>query len=223
MGVDPHEDHFREWLRRRLSGCAFAADVAGRRKGIVYYTVLDRLSVETLSAVVDGAETRSLFVAVMFPRVRQPSELVSFLTTIGAHPRWSVFESPPRAHRPDGGVDISVEWTTLGGYLSSAMGFAPLGTMPATRRAPYYALVLWPGGHSNPRFVPRDIRKVGFIDAALDVTQDAYDTLMQTSKSETTKLLSDPLESSKPLREIAFCLPASAWQPQTVIVPDPPI
>lgn len=210
MGIDPHEDHFREWLRRSLSGCAFAAAAAGRRRGIVYYTVRGSLSVDIVNAFIDTAEARDLFAVVLFPWIRWPAELTSYLGALRLHPRWTITTATGRQLRPDGAVDICIEWTTSGGYRSSVMGFAPIGTMPVTRRAPYYALALWPGGHKNPRFTPRDASKVGFIDAVLDLSDESYASTMLSSKERTAALLGSPPEAAPPLREVAFCLPAEA-------------
>lgn len=88
-----------------------------------------------------------LSAVMIFPFVTTEDELVGVLSALRESRRWRVRH---RGQAPAGGVRVGVEWTTAGGDVSDAMGFAPLPSMPVPRRAPFFAIAAWPGARSNP-------------------------------------------------------------------------
>ncbi len=90
------------------------------------------------------------------------------------------------------------------------MGFAPLGSIPVTRRAPYVALALWPGDRDNPYFDKSPQGLVSFADAKTDFPQETHDKLWDTSAKESREMLQDPFDDVVWMRRVTFCLPEAA-------------
>lgn len=88
------------------------------------------------------------------------------------------------------------------------MGFAPFGRMPIMRRAPYVALVLWPGGYENEQRRSPD-GSVGVIDARLPAEVDPQE-LWKTTPTSVGELMADAPEDLERLRSVAFCLDEAA-------------
>lgn len=106
----------------------------------------------------------------------------------------------------DDDVAIGLWWQTAHGPWSSVMGFAPLGSMPVTRRAPYVAIVLWPGGHENIHRTDRPAA-VGIVQAPVVPDAQEYQRIWDRTKAKTSELLSEPPENAPLLRKVTFCLP----------------
>jgi len=92
------------------------------------------------------------------------------------------------------------------------MGFAPLGCMPVTRRAPHVALAVWAGAKLNAyRRSPEGV--VGFIDAPVlgandaHLDQDGQQSIWDSTMGRVRELLGDPPEDDLKLKDVAFCLP----------------
>jgi hypothetical protein len=94
------------------------------------------------------------------------------------------------------------------------MGLAPLRHMPLPRRAPYVAMVLWPGGRENPRASiptsPRD--PVGLVDAAHGLDDAQYDHHWSATIGDVKKMLIHEQGNQKLLREVAFRLPLNVME-----------
>jgi hypothetical protein len=212
-------NHFLEWLVR-VTPCRFARIYAAEspetnESRIACGVVLDRFSaedVEDTDRLFDVAAERKMFGALLFPRVRYADELAEVLAVLHASKRWQCTRENWREklQRP-ADVPIGLYWVTPAGERSSVMGFAPLGSMPVTRRAPYFALVAWPGGRDNAYAKPVD--GVGFIDADPGVPQASYDEMKKRTIADTRTLLGDPPDDSILLRSVAFCLPTSVAAP----------
>ena len=218
MGVEPsHQcvEHFRNWLERKMSGCRFASELSAGA-AIAYQLVPPDLSREELPAVakfIDESAVKHLSAILLLPHVRSDEQISRVLGVLAADPRWSVSRvewgsACPESVRADR-VLVGVEWKTTDGDASSAMGFAPLGTMPVTRRAPYFALALWAGGHENP-YKKTPGKRVGFIDAAHSLPKPKHDKRWTDTEEAVGRLLADPPEDRQLLRKVAFCLDANA-------------
>src|SRR5262245_9991109 len=88
------------------------------------------------------------------------------------------------------------------------MGFASLGTMPATRRAPYTCIAAWKGGHENKHRKKTD-PVVHFLDTDLSqykFNSERYRELRLKSEKETSALLSNQNDKASYYRNVAFRL-----------------
>jgi hypothetical protein len=92
------------------------------------------------------------------------------------------------------------------------MGFAPLGCMPVTRRAPYVALAVWAGAKLNPhKRSPEGV--IGFIDVPVSgaddipLDEEAHQRMWDSTMDRVKELLGDPPEDDFKLKDVAFCLP----------------
>jgi hypothetical protein len=129
------EDHFRKWLARQQSGCVFAAQFGGKLKRMFCYEPLTGLDTDELALVLDQCAAEERVALVLFPRIRDTDEIARLVGTLATHPRWRVAIDPAMA-RDDGEVGIQLTWSTIESRSTNAMGFAPLGYMPVTRRSP---------------------------------------------------------------------------------------
>lgn len=223
------EVHFLEWLRR-LSPCSFARAYAGDPEStrILCSVVLEKLSaqdVNGINSLFDAAAEADLFAALIFPRVRSALELAHVLAVLHADDRWCCARERWGTVERGSDVPIGLRWTTSIGVeaperdgklykTSSAMGFAPLGSMPVTRRSPYFAIVVWPGDRKNPFLKHASRDGVGFVDAHPDVSSsDAWQRVRKHTMDAVRIELEDPRDDPKQLREVAFILPREVADP----------
>lgn len=214
-------DHFLQWLLARISPCGFAKAYAAehpltKESRIACSVILDDLSSQDVvdaDSLFDAVGQEKMFGALLFPRVRYAEELTEVLSVLHASPRWRCTREiwRQKLSRPED-VPIGLQWRTAAGDDSSVMGFAPLGSMPVTRRAPYFALVVWPGGHDN-EYAKKTVGVVGFIDGDPGVPSAAYETMKTKTGAHTRELLGDPPDDPILLRRVAFCLPRRVANP----------
>lgn len=216
-GSRQHTDrHFLSWISRGLTGCSFATDIAQKHKRaatrIQCVTILNETSPDLPAALetqIDSCATAKEVAAVVFPRLRTTEDIARLLWQLSTSPLPS---GPSRwqCKRVDLGraddVAIGLWWTTATGPLSSVMGFAPLGSMPVTRRAPYVAILLWPGGYENVHRTTRN-STVGIVQAPVTSDAEEYQRIWDRTTEVTAELLSEPQENPALLRKVAFCLP----------------
>ena len=165
------------------------------------------MSAEAIDAVFDVAATEGLPAIAIFPAIRTEAQLVDQLQLLASGDRWQMNREIVEGLVTDD-VLLGLRWKTPRGITSLPMGFAPFGTMPVTRRAPYVCIATWTGAHENPhhkRFVP-DI--VDFLDSRLPeaLTGADYKVLWSTSVDRTGDLLSETNDNSKHYRRVAFRL-----------------
>lgn len=160
-----------------------------------------------------AAADRRPAIAVL-PGVRTEGELATQLITLAAGARWRVrrLQSPVALVTND--VFVSVEWRTSAApeKWSSPMGLASLGTMPATRRAPYTCIAAWTGGHDNKFYKRRD-PVVHFLDVDLSryrLDADKYAVRKKASEQATTEIMGD--DDARHYRNVAFRLSAATAQ-----------
>ena len=186
----------------------FASNPTTKQPRIVCSVVLQDLNDDDLGDVEaswDAAADRGDFVALLFPRLRYAHEIASVLAVLARAERWRLARAEwGRVERAEDGP-LSVHWLTKEGHRSPAMGTAPLGSMPVTRRAPYVALVVWPGSHANPRRQSKE--GVGFVDGEHRLGDAAYDKAWSATRTEVRRQLGDPPDDAEALRDVAFILP----------------
>lgn len=193
-----------------MTGCTFAAALASKAR-IAYQVVLNRFATSDTAAVaafIDGAAADGKVAVLLFPRYRSARDVAVLASRLVTDARWDWARVRAGATpRPD--VFMALSWTTPAGACSSAMGFAPIGTMPVTRRAPYVAIAVWGGGHENAHKKTRG-PNVGFIDIRVDMSAPQHEAAWKGTMSAVDLLLEDPVDDAKALQHVAFCLPPAA-------------
>ncbi|MBC8068976.1 MAG: hypothetical protein IAG13_11635 [Deltaproteobacteria bacterium] len=199
------EDHFRSWLAHGLTGCRFASGFGGDLQRAQFYEPLTTLDADELELVLDGCGRDERVAVLLLPSVRRIEELATIIITLARHPRWRVRVVPAMA-RDDAEVAIQMTWTTEQGLTTNAMGFGPLAEMPATRRAPYFALAAWTGGHCNTVRSAKDPREVTMGDAPPKMDTPRYKAALTHTRAGTAALVEGdvPIEV---LRNLAFRIP----------------
>jgi hypothetical protein len=190
-----------------LAGCYFAARLASKSRGLT--TVISAVNETTgpvVEAAIDGAAAASEPQIILFPSMRTATEVARLVARLAARRRWSLRRLTWRAAGRASDVPLSLRFTTQAGLTFAAMGLAPLGSMPVTRRAPYVAMVLWGGGHENPHR-PSEGLEVGLPDIPTGLSAKKHDELWDKTSALTKSLLADPPEERVLLRNVTFCLP----------------
>ena len=197
----------RNWIQPRFSRCHFAGlfETAER---IRWTALLVDDGFGAIDSYAEFAGQESEFAAFVFPEVRDPISVALLIQRLAELPRWE-FEIRERDSAPPHTCSVALTWLTETGFRSEAMGLAPLGTMPATRRAPYTSVIVWPGGRDNPHKESRTDGVVGFIDGNHGLSKDAFETTLAETSDATRRVLRTDGEKSKELYRIAFTLPAS--------------
>jgi hypothetical protein len=208
------QEHLALWLRSSLTGCHFATSFSSTKPlKIDYYTpISEAIDLAAIAGFIDGTATNEVVAVVLFPSVRTPADLARTLVTLCGDPRWQVGEEswPKGRERPDS-VALSLIRKTASGDISDAMGVAPLGTMPVTRRAPYVAIVVWGGSHLNPHIRRTD--HVGVASAPTGLDKAEHGRLMKITDQRVRELLREPAEDPEWLRHVGFILPSEACGP----------
>jgi hypothetical protein len=220
VGSDHHcVKHFLEWLGR-TSPCYFARAFASHPKTeaprIVTTVALDAFSRKDAADVArafDAAAEKDWFGAVLFPRIRTGEELITALRTLTRAGRWSCEGVEWKTIARPGDRPVGLTWLTNTGLRSSAMGFAPLGSMPVPRRGPYFGIVVWPGGYRNKLMRSKRPGTVGFIDGAHGLKPAKYSDVFERTTKRVRVIFGDPKEDPVVLRDVGFCLPAVIADP----------
>lgn len=205
-------EHVRRWLWRAQTGCAFASLLAKPGRGLAMATFDALATPEQLDTLFDYAAIEHKPAIGVLTAVRNEAQLAAQLLALAAGERWRVRRAPlPRGLESDD-VLVSIEWRTAStpDLWSSPMGLAPLGTMPATRRAPYVCIAAWTGGHENA-FRKRVEPVVHFLDVDLSpyrLSSERYKRLRKESEKATAAILFD--DSASNYRNVAFRLSAAA-------------
>lgn len=213
MGDHHCIDHFRDWLRKGMTACGFAASAASDAR-INYVHMVEDVTPEDVGgfdSFIDDAAKAGKVAIIVFPRVRTVRGIVRLINALATGERWAPARVPWRKHPREGAGLVGLSFLTANSEASSVMGFAPLGCMPVTRRAPYVALGIWAGTKQNPH--KRSPKGVGFIDAPVLRADDSplekveHDKVWDNTMGRVRKLLGDPPEDDVNLKDVAFCLP----------------
>jgi hypothetical protein len=204
----PSEEHFRSWLIGFGTGCPFAVKLAADARVNVYANgpTFARSDLAIIDGFVESCAAADEVAAVLFPSVRSANGLARVLGTLGSGDRWTVGRIPWRGHERRDSALLKITWRNATGLECSVMGFAPLGCMPATRRAPYFGLALWGGLHANEHRKKRD-EEIGFINIRSGYDADAHRVKLKQATERVTAILVDPPEDIEHLRDVAFVVP----------------
>lgn len=202
-------DNFRGWLERVGTGCTFANLLAA--KANVHYDIVAGAPspnlIAALDAALDEAAASNHVGVTLLPEVHTAREIAGVLLALSTAPRWHVrrLERENHAGRQLGAV--RVHWRTKAGAMSSVIGFAPLRSMPITRRAPYVAMTVWPGARSNEFARAPASETLGIVDSAHGVTKDEYDARWKKTRGLVKEMFLHEREDATFLRDVAFRLP----------------
>jgi hypothetical protein len=208
------QEHLALWLRSSLTGCHFATSFSSTKPlKLDYYTpISEAIDLAAIAGFIDGTATNEVVAVVLFPSVRTPADLAHTLLTLCGDPRWQLGEeSWPKGRERADSVALSLTWKTVSGDLSDAMGVAPLGTMPVTRRAPYVAIVVWGGSHLNLHIRKTD--RVGVASAPTGLDKAEHGRLMKITDERVRELLREPADDAEWLRHVGFIVPSEACGP----------
>ena len=144
--------------------------------------------------------------------------MLAQLELLRQSPRWTVSREQVKKLETDE-LLIGLRWQASDELVSIPMGFAPFGTMPVTRRAPYVCVATWPGGHENQHQHRRKTRAgvVDFLDARLPdpLTKEEFDALWDASTQRTDELLGELGDHASYYRSVAFRLSVDAARAAT--------
>lgn len=195
---------FGAWLNApRLHGCSFATTIAkdprGRIRLASFFGTPTGEVVGQLSEHIQIAASAQQLAVAIFPSIATEQELSALIYLLERSSGWVVVPlSIP------GRCAVDVRWTQSESCQSSVMGFAPFGTMPVTRRAPYVAIALWPCGYDNPRRKrPHDF--VGVGDMAHNFDSDRYDRMRQATSARVSQTR-DVHRDASLFTGMTFCL-----------------
>lgn len=154
-----------------------------------------------------------LATVAVFPWVRVEDDIVEIVSRLAEADsgRWECRLS--KAKLPRACTPIGIGYRTRSGFLSDTMGFAPLLTMPATRRAPVVALAAWAGGRDNGRAPPPEKRRpeaLSFVDMAHGLADEKYDEVYSDTVKWANERFADPDDSPSKYYRITYCLSAGA-------------
>ena len=138
---------FLNWVSAGQTGCLFAARLARRPRQARWLPIVQLDALRTpelpqfLNVQLDAAARSHEAVALVFPDITTAAEIVVLCNRLceDRSGRWYRVESGSA----DGLALIGLRWVLSSGTsVNHVLGFAPLPTAPATRRAPFTALVL---------------------------------------------------------------------------------
>jgi hypothetical protein len=214
--------HLADWIERSVP-CSFApAYVRGaaenapsRVQFIVAENDFSDEAARRASVLFEIAGRQKKFACILWPRVRTATDLLDQLSILVRDPRWRCRRLPwGEKHARPKDCLLQLEWSTAAGAQASVMGFMPHGSMPLARRAPYAAVVLWPGIRENGFLEHPQQESIGFIDADPGVaTDEAFKKARNHSTELTRTLQRYTPEDLRLFRKVAFSLPNADVNP----------
>ncbi|WP_419849886.1 hypothetical protein [Candidatus Poriferisocius sp.] len=166
---------FLTWFQSGQSSCFFAENMAqeyGSEGWLLFCHLLPPEDGDLSPFLKKTVRTRHEAVGLTFPYATTVEDVSTLLVQIAQCPLWSVTRY---GEDRDGMVKIAVRWSGVGeGHESWVLGFAPLESMPLTRRAPFTAIILrskvdydeesLPRKHDPPEVHLADLCKPAEID-----------------------------------------------------------
>lgn len=205
----------RKYLIHGPTGCGFAAIYAATpgaiQWGVWSGTASSASPHAALSALFTSAAKLERPGIAVFPGLRTAEDIAELLAELAGKPGWWLSSASWGKKYPRTDALVSLWWRTPGGLRTSVMGFAPLGSMPVTRRAPFVALAAWTGPKLNPqksskmKADPPD--EVGFVDMRI-LNPETHDSTWDTTRTRVQELKALTQEGAA-LPAVAFCLPSS--------------
>jgi hypothetical protein len=205
------QDVFSAWLHApNLHGCAFATWAAknDRLRYASFFDPPDEAVIRQLSLHIRVAQSQEQLALAVLPSIETEQQLRSLIELLGRDPQWNVIRLPI----PDR-FALDLRWKASESLEASAIGFAPLGTMPVTRRSPYVALGVWAGGHGNPRRKKPDTF-MGVGDMSHGLQDERYDKMQRLTRERVSRarnVLKDPAVATG----VTFCLSGQSSSQQS--------
>lgn len=208
-----------EWLKTRVTGCQFARAIAKKggdraavRLSVVRNALNDPALPELLHATLIQAAAESAGVLFVFPHLRVDEDIADLAMSLTRNPAFTIQQQP---WPPEGASRTEIlfllRWLTPSGLPSRAMGFAPSGSMPITRRAPFVSLFVWPGGLENhirgtKTKEGKPFASVGIVDMKHSFDPEDHQNLWTGSLNEKAAVDQEEPSFSASLRYVSFCL-----------------
>jgi len=199
------QDIFSAWLNAtNLHGCAFATWAAthDRIRYASFFDPPDDAGIRQLSLHIRVAQSHEQLALAVFPNIETEQLLLSLLELLDRDPQWNVVRLPISDR-----LAFDLRWKASDSLEASAIGFAPLGTMPVTRRSPYVAIGVWAGGHSNPRRKKPDAF-IGVGDMSHGLQHERYDKMQRLTRERVSRAR-NVLKDSTVATGVTFCLSSS--------------
>ena len=213
-----------QWLKANVTGCMFATKFASAGSaGLIRPHVLTEVLTAThlaeqLEPLLVDAAAHSEAALLIFPDLRRDEDIARLIDKLGRYVSWTVSEIEWKDF-PRSDLLVGLDWRTPTGHFSTAMGMAPLATMPVTRRSPYVTLAIWPGGHENP-FRPSDRARVSLADMKHGLDAYTHDKFWHQTKATVLEHLDGQQEGAAQLR-VSFCLRSDVRPLISVLPPTP--
>ena len=138
---------FLNWISAGQTGCLFAARLARKPRQARWLPIvqLDALSAsdlpEFINTQLDAAAKTHEAIALIFPDIDDAKGVVALCNALCRDPTGRWYRAD--VGEADGVALIGLRWVLPSGTsVNHVLGFAPLASAPATRRAPFTALVL---------------------------------------------------------------------------------
>lgn len=141
---------FFNWIRTGQPGCLFAMQLAKKPRENRWLPIVRTGALsegpglgDSLNAALDAAENTHEAAAVIFPDIATPTEIVELVNLLCSAPSGRWYRTNDGIDPADGLALIGLRWILKSNTsVNHVLGFAPIATMPATRRSPFTALFL---------------------------------------------------------------------------------
>lgn len=196
------------WLQANITGCLFAKYFAPKLQPLVWRTPIDGgVPADLAPWIAECVKSESVAI-ILFPSLRRPAQIEDLLVSLESHGDWRLTSTRPTEDPRPEDILLRLDLRTSHGKLSTPIGFAPLGSMPVLRRAPYVALALWPGDGGNPH-KPAKGGRVSLADTSFrsdDIPKAKYNEWFKQSVKNKGLFLQGQNEHAAE-HNVTFCLP----------------
>lgn len=200
-----------EWLKGDITGCAFARQIAKNDKlaqvspRTVRYPPGDESPLgDELHAALLGSAALHQAALFIVPSLRDDKDIAQFLSLLTLNPAFHLSEKPWPAGSGRDDMLVRLAWQTPQNLRAYAMGLAPSGLMPLTRRAPFVCLMIWPGGHENPHRPANGRRTVSIADMKTSI-KNFRGLWKATEDAKLARAATEPTMSAA-FHDVTFCL-----------------
>lgn len=229
-------DHVNAWVARELTGCFFAAKLANKQS--IVWAEVESSSfgpgiAETIATTIDATAANNTVAGHVFPDHCDVGGIVALLRELSSSARWRI-KRITTDFEPLSCVSLAIWFRCQAGHWTSVVGFAPIHSMPVTRRAPFTALTAW-GGPKREGYLGAKRDVTGITDASLSAFADQSTPALEAIHSNTLsgarpllKLTVPPVpndktkdpdfERAKKLFTLTFCLPKSSIEEDGALV-----
>ncbi len=198
-----------EWLKGEITGCGFARQIAKNEKlaqvspRTVRYPPVDELGDELNAALLASAASHQAALFIV-PSLRDDKDIAQFLSLLTRNPAFHLSKKPWPADSGRDDVLVRLAWQTPQNLRAYAMGLAPSGLMPLTRRAPFVCLMIWPGGHENPHRPANGRSTVSIADMKTSIKN--FRGLWEATEEATRARAATEPTMTAAIRDVTFCL-----------------